>query len=70
MNEKELLPCPFCGGEAAFGTVRYSDDHVKEQGWKQDTFRFVSCIMCGGNNRSIVGFKTQSEAQSHWNTRV
>ena len=65
----ELKPCPFCGGEAAIGTIRYSWQHVKEQGWGQDLFYYVNCIVCGANNKSIVGHQSGQKASSNWNTR-
>lgn len=30
---EELQACPFCGGDAAMGTVHYSDSTVREQQW-------------------------------------
>lgn len=65
-----LLPCPFCGGEAAFNTIRYSAEHVREQNWGQDTFHGVNCIICGTSNRGIVGFRTPEAAAVKWNRRV
>ncbi len=66
----ELLPCPFCGGRAAPNTVTYASDHVREQGWKQGTFHGINCVLCGTNNRGIVGFETEDEAAAHWNVRA
>ncbi len=69
-NEHPLDPCPFCGGEAAFGTIRYSEKTVNEQTWDQDTFHKVNCIVCGANNLGIVGWKTPALAAEHWNRRA
>ena len=66
----ELLPCPFCGGEAGHGTMRYSKAHVNEQGWFQDEFYFVNCIVCGSNNKGIVGFDSPERAIAAWNRRT
>lgn len=64
-----LKPCPFCGGEAAPGTIRYHDKTVREQEWGQDTFHKINCIVCGANNLGIVGFRTPELAAAHWNRR-
>jgi hypothetical protein len=66
----ELLPCPFCGGEAAPNSVRYSATMIREQGWKQDTFHGVNCTQCGTNNLGLVGHRTPAQATERWNTRV
>ncbi|MFZ2524443.1 MAG: Lar family restriction alleviation protein [Candidatus Ferrigenium altingense] len=65
-----LEACPFCGGEAAYAWIEYSERHVKEQGWKQRIFDFVSCVSCGVSNKGLVGFKTKEQAAKHWNTRA
>lgn len=65
----ELLPCPFCDGPASYGTVRYSSATIREQHWGQDTFHYVSCELCGSNNRGLVGHRDTDKAREHWNTR-
>ena len=57
MNNKELKPCPFCGGEA--------DIHTYEDMLTDKNYTEVVCGYCG------VGTKgdTQSEAIKAWNTR-
>jgi hypothetical protein len=65
-----LAQCPFCGGEASHGTIRYSDVTIREQGWNQDTFHYVNCIVCGSNNRGLVGFDSEAKAEEHWNRRA
>lgn len=67
---EELKPCPFCGGECDVGTVRYSANMVKDQGWDQSTFYKVNCIICGANNLGLVGHKTPDAAVAHWNRRT
>lgn len=67
----ELLPCPFCGGEASpDGTARYSEKHAKEQGWGQTEFYYCNCIHCGVSNIGIIGHKTRSDAVAAWNRRI
>ena len=57
MSNKELKPCPFCGGEA--------DIHTYEDMLTDKNYTEVVCGYCG------VGTKgdTQSEAIEAWNTR-
>lgn len=68
-KDVSLLPCPFCGGEAATGTIRYSDRMIREQNWGQDTFHKINCVMCGANNLGLVGFRTEALAIEAWNKR-
>lgn len=70
MPQGELLPCPFCMGEAAFGTMRFGCETVKQQKWEQETFHFINCIKCGANNKCLErGYATKEKAAEHWNTR-
>lgn len=66
----ELKPCPMCGGRAAHNTVRYSQEHVNEQGWKQSEFYGVNCVSCGLNNKGIIGHRSPTDAAIAWNRRV
>lgn len=65
----DLEPCPFCGGEAAFGTTSYSEKTVKENGWKQAVFHHVNCISCGATSRGLVGQENHFKAAFAWNRR-
>lgn len=65
-----LLPCPFCGGEAAFGTVKYSEATVAFEQWEQDVFHQVTCTRCSASNLGVVGHRTPSAAAERWNHRV
>ena len=65
-----LLACPMCGGEAAFNRVTYSGKMVREQHWGQDTFHGVNCIVCGLDNKGLVGHRTQQAAAAAWNKRA
>lgn len=64
-NNPDLKPCPFCGGEAGFGRVTYSDQPGK-------TFYHVSCMTCHARVADIGGtsFDTKEEAVAHWNRRA
>jgi hypothetical protein len=68
----ELLPCPFCGGEASSaGSVKYDDKH---EAWFADGTRiteafFCNCMVCGATNRGLCGFQTREEAIAAWNRR-
>jgi hypothetical protein len=69
----ELKNCPMCDGESNFGTVKYSKNMVKEQGWSQDKYHFVSCVQCITSNKGLVhnvGHGTKEKAAEHWNTRA
>lgn len=70
MEKLSLKPCPFCGGEAAYNKVTYSDGMVEEQGWSQSTFHGVNCIHCGANNKGLIGHRTTDDAARHWNIRA
>jgi hypothetical protein len=67
----KLLPCPFCGSDdVAFNTIRYSEATVAEQGWRQNEFYGVNCVVCGVNNSGLVGHSSQHEAGTAWNCRA
>jgi len=68
MTESGLKSCPFCGGKAALGTIKYIDSTVREQEWKQATFHKVNCILCASTN--LGRFKSPTEAIEHWNRRA
>lgn len=66
---RELLPCPFCGGDAAFNTVRTSNKSVIRLNGT-DTFYGVNCIACGVTTNGFGhGCKTQERAAERWNRR-
>ena len=71
MPSETLLPCPFCGGEAARNTTRYSEncDTVKANGG-QTLFHGVNCIVCGARTSTVVGYRTPGEADAAWNRRA
>lgn len=57
MTDPELLPCPFCGGDAAMGTG--------------ETYAFVNCVEClAATNHLMNCDTTRDEAIAAWNTRA
>lgn len=61
MEERKLLPCPFCGGEAKLKTFT-------SRGWLYKvTTHYVACTVC--NCQTQVQFE-EDEAAEIWNRRV
>lgn len=72
----DLLPCPFCGGEASDeGHIRFSAP-LHDTWWPGDVpiteAFYVNCVKCGAVSRSgiVGGYQTKAEAIERWNTRV
>jgi hypothetical protein len=71
----DLLPCPFCGGEASgTGHTRYSRPLANTK-WDDGTpiteDFFVNCIRCGISNKTMnVGHRSKAAAIAAWNTRA
>lgn len=67
----ELNVCPFCGGRASYGTMKFSSKTVKQQGWGQEIFHFINCVKCGANNKCLeLGYTTKEKAKEHWDKRA
>ncbi len=65
----ELLPCPFCGSEASYGTNKFTGDLAKLN--NRDEGFFVNCSTCGANNNIFVmGYATKELAKEYWNKRA
>lgn len=66
MENKELLPCPFCGGEAKLWSHHYAEEDLTlwQVRCNRDFLR-KKCYM----NDSFVTFGTEEEAIEAWNTR-
>lgn len=63
-----MLNCPFCGGQASHGKMTTNNmDTIRLNG--TDTFYFINCIVCGANNKGMLGYKTIEQAEEHWNKR-
>jgi len=62
-DNKELKPCPFCGGEGEAG-IAYNADTGQTEYW----------ITCRGNNCKIYPqtavYKTKKSAIAAWNRRA
>jgi len=69
----ELLPCPFCGGEASpTGSITYSEHHDARwlDGTRVRKAYFANCISCGVDNKGLIGHQTQDAAIAAWNRRA
>lgn len=73
---EELKCCPFCGGSAHIGTVRYSRP-LGDVRWSNDDAPVTEAFYghcsrcCAGHKNSIPGgYRTQTEAITAWNTRA
>jgi len=65
-----LLPCPFCGGEGSFLTVKYHKQSDIVRLNEQSVFFGVNCILCGTNTLGLIGSRTYDDAAKKWNRRV
>ena len=72
-DNAELLPCPFCGGEAtASGHITYAKAH---EAWFRDGSQvleayYVNCLTCGADNKALLGHQTRKQSIAAWNTRA
>jgi Lar family restriction alleviation protein len=66
----KLKPCPFCGGEAAMGSIKYGSGSEIPRLNGQSTFYGANCIVCGATTMGLVGAKTEDSAADRWNRRV
>lgn len=55
MTDRELLSCPFCGGEAEWRYIEAYGMHI------------VHCLSCGARTGL---YKTSWKAEEKWNTRT
>jgi hypothetical protein len=66
-----LEACPFCGGEAAFGAIRYTQSpYVDERCKDQLEYHQVNCVSCNATVKGLAGIPTQAEAAAAWNRRT
>jgi hypothetical protein len=67
----ELLPCPFCGGDAEHGTIEYSARAAVDIGnGTQRRYHFCNCTACGVSNAGITGHASRGDAIAAWNRRA
>lgn len=59
MNNQELLPCPFCGGDEKI------DEFSDVVNFNKKSYR-VECKKCG----VYIHFDSKDQAIEAWNTRV
>lgn len=63
----ELLPCPFCGGEARIFELTWTDGLGVPHDFKHPYYR----VVCQGGCRTLKGdYDTEAEAIEAWNARV
>ncbi len=67
-GRRQLKPCPFCGGEASIGTVKYSPCDITKLNNREKGY-FVNCQICSARNEVGISYATEEEAIKHWNTR-
>lgn len=68
--EVALKPCPFCGGEAAFGIMKFSERSETAKMNGQAVFHGVNCIVCSASTLGVIGAKTKAQAAERWNMRT
>lgn len=61
-DNKQLKPCPFCGGDAIRVTLTAEDGLDNEGG------DVITCIKCGASSHVEFGYK--ENLVSKWNTRI
>ena len=68
MKDK-LKPCPFCGGEASIGKVKYAFDSETAKLNSRNIGYFPACTQCSAQLMFSICFVTQKEAIKAWNWR-
>jgi Lar family restriction alleviation protein len=69
-SDATLKPCPFCGGKAATGSIRYSQSPYADGLSEQLEYFSVNCVSCVATTRSVAGYPTESGAIAAWNARA
>lgn len=61
MNDGELKPCPFCGGEAEVVHNEYRKNFRKKEYW------YIRCACCRATSAATF---TEGDAVRDWNRRA
>ena len=64
LTDKQLLPCPFCGGEAML--------HLIEQDGPNFNGQYIDCVRCGSSTNLMFSVKEDCVPilREKWNTRA
>ncbi len=65
----QLALCPFCGGEANIGTIKYPKDSEQAKLNRRNTGYFPQCIQCPAKIEFGLSYATEEEAIKAWNRR-
>lgn len=69
MENKELLPCPFCGGEASI----FQGVSFEYERYNKGQYVYARCVCCGARTTSFFtyayGTKARAMAILAWNRR-
>lgn len=67
---EKLKPCPFCGGQANIGIVKYPEDSNAARLNKRFEGYFLHCEQCSAALRFGLSYATEDEAVKAWNKRA
>jgi len=70
LPHEELKPCPFCGGEANIGTVKYAKDSQDAKLNGRNVGYYGQCISCSATMCFGLAYETKQIAAEKWNRRT